>query len=224
MAQQIIIAGTGFAGMWAALAAARAVSMAGKEGKVEITAMSPVPRLHIRPRFYEQAFDEMAPDIEPLLTAVGVRHLAGTVESIDTQEQRIEFVSNGGERSSWSYDRFVLATGSRLSIPDIPGFREHSFNVDQLPSAMALNKHLHSLADKPETVARNTVVVAGGGFTGIETAAELPARLRAILGEKSKTRVVILERAQDIGPDLGPGPRPVILEADHMRRRSNHFL
>jgi NADH:ubiquinone reductase (H+-translocating) len=56
-------------------------------------------------------------------------------------------------------------------------------------------------------------VVAGGGFTGIETAAEMPARLRAALGENTGVRVIIVERDAAIGPDLGEGPRPVIEEA-----------
>ena len=61
--------------------------------------------------------------------------------------------------------------------------------------------------------ARNTVVVAGGGFTGIETVAEMPERLRAILGDDAAIRVVVVEQAPHIGPDLGANPRPVIEEA-----------
>ena len=34
------------------------------------------------------------------------------------------------------------------------------------------------LADRPAGNGRDTVVVAGGGFTGIEAATEMPARLR----------------------------------------------
>jgi NADH:quinone reductase (non-electrogenic) len=57
------------------------------------------------------------------------------------------------------------------------------------------------------------VVIAGGGFTGIEIATEMPARLRSILGNSTKVNVVIVEQAPEIGPDLGPGPRPVIRQA-----------
>jgi NADH dehydrogenase len=53
----------------------------------------------------------------------------------------------------------------------------------------------------------------GGGFTGIEIAAELPARLRSILGESTRVRVVIIEQADVIGPELGANPRPIIIEA-----------
>jgi NADH dehydrogenase len=57
------------------------------------------------------------------------------------------------------------------------------------------------------------VVVAGGGFTGIEVATEMPARLRAILGKNAKPRVVIVERNSAIASDMGEGPRPIIMDA-----------
>src|SRR5690606_33595116 len=106
--------------------------------------------------------------------------------------------------------RLILATGSRLFRPDIPGLAEHGFSVDQYEDAVALDCHLHSLADRPDSMARNTVVVAGGGFTGIEAATEMPGRLRAILGEDAKIRVIIVERNNAIAPDMGEHPRPII--------------
>ena len=213
MTKRILIAGSGFAGMWSGLSAARAVSLAGNENEVEITMVSPSPNLHIRPRFYETAFDEMSPDIAPLLAAVGVNHLPGTIEAVNTSNKTVEAKNGEGVHSTLPYDRFILATGSSLFLPDIPGLNEHSFNVDQLSDAIALNEHLKALAKQPETVARNTVVVVGGGFTGIETVLEMPQRLRDVLGNGATIRVVLLERASEIGPDLGPGPRPLIEQA-----------
>jgi NADH dehydrogenase len=55
--------------------------------------------------------------------------------------------------------------------------------------------------------------VAGGGFTGIETATEMPARLRAVLGENAKIRVIVVERSPKIGAALGEGISPSIVEA-----------
>ncbi len=78
---------------------------------------------------------------------------------------------------------------------------------------MALDRHLHALADRPASPARDTVVVAGGGFTGIEAATEMPARLRAILGEDARIRIVIVDRNSAIAPDMGAAPRPVIENA-----------
>jgi NADH dehydrogenase len=107
----------------------------------------------------------------------------------------------------------VVAAGSRLFRPNIPGLAEHGFSVDSLDDAVALDKHLHALADRPAINGRDTVVVAGGGFTGIEAATEMPARLREILGNNAKTRVIIVDRSKAIAPDMGEGPRPVIEDA-----------
>lgn len=212
MTQQIIIAGTGFAGLWAAISAARAVHLAGRQADVRITVVSPAPELHIRPRLYEAALDEMSPSVADLLDAVGAVHVPGLIEAVDTDARTVVVAAEGGRRTL-AYDRFVLATGSQLFMPDIPGLKAHAFNVDQLAGARALDAHLSTLRHRPESAARDTFVVAGAGFTGIETATELPVRLRDILGPDARFRVVLLEAAPVVGPDLGPGPRPVIEEA-----------
>lgn len=211
--KSIVIAGSGFAGTWSAISAARAVALAGTENSVDITVISPAPDLHIRPRLYETAFEEMAPDVAALFAAIGVRYVAGTVEEIHAERHQVTVLSNDGVRSTLPYDRFVLAAGSQLFLPNIPGLKQFSFNVDQLANAIALDQHLRALASRPSTTARNTVVVAGGGFTGIETVCEMPQRLRDILGKDAPIRVVVLEQAAAIGPDLGPEPRPFIEEA-----------
>jgi NADH dehydrogenase len=100
-----------------------------------------------------------------------------------------------------------------LFRPNIPGLAEYGFSVDQLDDAVALDRHLHSLADRPASKARDTVVVAGGGFTGIEAATEMPARLRALLGDRAEIRVIIVERGNAIAPDMGASPRPIIEKA-----------
>lgn len=213
MTKQIIIAGSGFAGLWAALSAARAVHLAGKGEEVAITMISPTPNLIIRPRLYEAVLENMAPDISALLAAVGVTHLAGIVAGIDAGRKQVTFLPRDGAPQTLSYDRFVLATGSRLFTPPVPGLKEYGFNVDTLDGAQALDAHLKSLASRPESLGRNTVVVAGGGFTGLETATEIPTRLRAILGEQAAIRTIIVDTAREIGSEFGTGPLPVIREA-----------
>jgi NADH dehydrogenase len=210
MSKKIVIAGTGFAGVWATLAAARVVAQAGQEEHVDITVVSPEASLHIRPRLYETVFHEMAPDVAELFKAVGVRHVAARVDTIDAEQRQLKITGIDGREDTLSYDRFVLATGSQLFQPDLPGLKEHSFNVDQLASAVALEQHLQALASLPDSAARNTVIVAGGGFTGIETVAEMPQRLRAIFGADAAIRVIALEKSDAIGPTLGAAPRPII--------------
>ncbi|HMM74608.1 MAG TPA: FAD-dependent oxidoreductase [Gammaproteobacteria bacterium] len=213
MTDRLVIAGSGFAGTWAAIAAARARALAAREAALAITVVSPAPELHIRPRFYEASLEGMAPDLDALFRELEVTHVAARVESLDAQARALELSDARGARSRLHWDRLVLATGSVLFKPDVPGLAAHAFDVDQLAHAQRLDAHLKSLAARPASAARDTVVVAGGGFTGIEAACELPARLRAVLGERAEVRVVMVEQAPAVGPDLGPGPRPVILEA-----------
>lgn len=210
MTYQILIAGSGFAGTWAALSAARAAALAEREDDIAITVISPEPRLVMRPRLYEATIEGMDPDIAPLLAAVGARHLAAKVETIDAAARTVAVATRDGAWQTLPYDRLVLATGSVLNQPPIPGLADHAFNVDQIAEARRLSAHLHGLAALPDSDARNTVVIGGGGFTGIETATEMPSRLRAILGPDTPIRVVVVERAAEIGPERGANPRPVI--------------
>lgn len=213
MTQRILVIGAGFAGMWSALGAARLLDEHGKSDDVEVVLVAPKPELHVRPRLYETGAAEMKAPLQAIFDAVGVRFIPGTVGTIRAADHEVDIVAADGSQSTLGYDRLVLATGSRLFRPEIPGLLEHSFSVDQLDEASALETHIEKLAEHPDSTARNTVIVAGGGFTGIETAAEMPARLRAALGDNAKVRVVIVERADAIGPDLGAGPRPVIIKA-----------
>ncbi len=212
MQQRILVIGSGFAGMWAALGAARVLDQHGR-GDVEVALVAPEPLLHLRPRLHEAAPHAMTTPLLPLFEAAGVRYVQGNVERIHTGERSVEAVNERGERFSLAYDRLVLTAGSRLFRPAIPGLAEHAFSIDQTDEASALDVHLARLADLPPSDARNTVVVAGGGFTGIEIACELPERVRRVLGEDAEVRVVIVERSHVIGPDLGPGPRPQIEQA-----------
>ena len=210
MSKQILIIGTGFSGMWSALAAARLRHLADQQAAVEITVISPRPELHIRPRFYEADLAGMNPSLVALFDAAGVHYIAGTVQQIHAQDHVVTYRDADGKEQLFSFDKLILASGSTLFRPDIPGLKQHAFSVDQLDEAQQLEAHLQALAQRPASKARNTVVVCGGGFTGIETAAEMPARLRTILGKDAAIEVAIVERAAEIGPDLGAGPREVI--------------
>ncbi|MGY3604160.1 MULTISPECIES: NAD(P)/FAD-dependent oxidoreductase [unclassified Bradyrhizobium] len=211
---RLVIIGAGFAGMYAALSAARLRDIRGASPEeLEIALIAPDPRLVIRPRLYEPKPETLTAPLLEVLEAIDVVYVQGSAETVDTKSRTVEIATAKGAKKNLSYDRLVVATGSRLFRPNIPGLAEHGFSVDQLDDAMALDRHLHSLADRPAKNGRDTVVVAGGGFTGIEAATEMPARLRAILGKDARPRVIIVDRNSAIAPDMGEGPRPLIEEA-----------
>lgn len=211
---RLVIIGAGFAGMYAALSAARLRDIQGASPEeLEIALVAPEPTLVIRPRLYERKPETLAAPLSDVLKAIDVVYVQGSAETIDTKCRVVEIATAQGARKALSYEQLVIATGSRLFRPNIPGLGEHGFSVDQLVDAVALDRHLQSLADRPAGNGRDTVIVAGGGLTGIETATEMPARLRAILGKDAKPRVIIVDRSAAIASTMGANPRPVIEDA-----------
>ncbi|WP_085705184.1 NAD(P)/FAD-dependent oxidoreductase [Pseudomonas sp. B8(2017)] len=212
MKSNILIIGAGFAGVWSALSAARLLDQA-QRADINISVLAPQPELRIRPRFYEADVHGMKAPLGELFEAVGIHFIPGNADSIDTEERSVSYTDAQGHRQQIAYDRLILAAGSQVARPAVPGLAEHAFDVDQMESAMRLEQHLVGLAAQPASPARNTVVVCGGGFTGIETATEMPARLRAILGASAAVRVVVVDRGAQVGAALGAGITPSIIAA-----------
>lgn len=212
MTQQILIVGAGFAGMWSALSAARLLDK-NNRNEVKISVLAPQAELRVRPRFYEPQVHTMKASLTELFDAVGVNFIKGSADSIDTQGKRVVYTNAQGQSAELHFDRLILATGSAVARPDLPGLNEHAFDVDQIENAALLERHIQSLKDLPDSGTRNTVVVAGGGFTGIETATEMPARLREVLGNDANIRVIIVDRGPSIGAALGENISPIIAQA-----------
>jgi NADH:quinone reductase (non-electrogenic) len=211
---RIVIIGAGFAGMYAALSSARLRDIHGVSPQdLEIALVAPEPTLVVRPRLYEPKPETMTAPLLDLLKEIDVVYVQGSAETVDTESSVVEIATASGDRRRLPYDRLIVATGSRLFRPNVPGLAEHAFSVDQLDDAIALDRHLQGLAQRPESKARDTIVVAGGGFTGIEAATEMPSRFRTIFGKDTKPRVIIVDRGGAVAPDMGEGPRPVIEEA-----------
>ncbi|WP_448632518.1 MULTISPECIES: NAD(P)/FAD-dependent oxidoreductase [Pseudomonas fluorescens group] len=212
MKQHILIVGAGFGGVWSALSAARLLDLHDRND-VQITVLAPQAELRIRPRFYEPDVHTMLAPLGGLFDAVGVHFVQGFADSVDDTLKQVSYHDASGAQGTLAYDRLVLAAGSQLIRPDLAGVVEHAFDVDQIEQATQLEDHIKALAHLPDSPARNTVVVAGGGFTGIETATELPARLRAVLGEDAPIRVIVVDRGPQIAASMGDGIRPSIIEA-----------
>lgn len=213
--KDVLIIGGGFAGVWSAAGAVRAAREAGAGDALRVTLVDGGDDMVIRPRLYEDAPDGMRVALDRVLGPIGVRRVTATVTGIDTEAHTVRAVARTGEELVLTYDKLVLATGSRLIRPDFPGAGE-VFDVDTLPAAAALDNHLRRLPDRAPAQGRYTAVVVGAGFTGVELATALGERLRAIAGAQGvaeDARVVLVDLADVVGPELGPGPRPTIVDA-----------
>jgi len=206
----VLVIGSGFAGLWAALGAARRLDeLAVPAGAVDITVLSDKPFHDIRVRNYEADLSACRIPLADVLDPAGVAHVAAQVTAIDTGTRCVT-TSLG---VTYGYDRLVLASGSQVAKPDVPGLRDFGFDVDTYDGARALQQHLRRLAGDPPAPSAATVVVVGAGLTGIETACELPTTLRELFAGADITPGVVLVDHNLIGSDMGPSAQPVIEKA-----------
>jgi NADH dehydrogenase len=183
----VVIVGGGFAGVWSAAGAA----LARGDADLRITLVAPNEHLVLRPRLYEPEPDLAKVELSRILGPIGVEHVRATVSTIDTARRTV--VADGREIG---YDRLVLAAGSALPRPEgLPG-AERLFDIDTLDGARRLTDHLRDRKDF-------TAVVVGAGFVGLEVATALAAR----------GRVLLVDRSDVVGHQLGPGPRAEIESA-----------
>jgi NADH dehydrogenase len=220
-ARQIIVLGGGFAGLWSAVGAARKLDELGVgRDAVQVTLVNRDAFHSIRVRNYEADLSAVRVPLDDVLKPIGVDRVEGEVTAIDTAARRVTVRTAAGDRAL-AYDRLVLAAGSQLVRPALPGLAEFSFDVDTYNGAARLGEHLRRLADRPASPGRATALIIGAGLTGIETAAEMPARLRAIFAgatDNSATagaasaapRVILADHNPLVGSDMGDSARPVI--------------
>lgn len=204
---RVLVLGSGFAGLWAALGAARRLDELGvAPGTVDVTMVSSTPYHDIRVRDYESDLSPSRIPLSDLLDPVGIKHITGEVTAIDAPARIVE--STAGPHG---YDRLVLALGSQVVKPDIPGLREFGFDIDTHDAATRLQAHLRRLAQGPTDPAAATVVVVGAGLTGIEEATGLPAMLADTFAARAVApRVILIDRNPFVGSDMGASARPVI--------------
>ena len=209
---RIVVLGAGFAGLWAAIGAARKREEIGaRAAELEILVIDRNPYHNIRVRNYEVDLSAAAIPLTKLLDPVGVTHRLAEVQAIDLAKQQVA-VARGNGREMLAYDRLVLALGSELVRPAVPGLAEHAFDVDTYEAALKLDAHLTGLSRRKPSDARSTVVVVGAGFTGIEVAAEMPARLDKA-GVTGKRRIILVDPNPVVGAAIGAHGAPVVDEA-----------
>jgi NADH dehydrogenase len=217
--QRILVLGAGFAGLWSAVGAARKLDELGiGPERVEILVVSHTAWHSIRVRNYEADLAETRVRLSDVLDPIGVKHVEGEVIDIDIPGRTVACSIQGDSRA-WSYDRLVFALGSRLVRPAIPGLKTHAFDIDTYEEASRLNAHIAALPSCQPFPGQYTVVVVGGGLTGVEAATEMAGKLHSAIalapvpGPAAHPRVILADRQPWIGSDMGESARPVIAEA-----------
>ena len=202
----IVVVGGGFAGFWAAVAARR---VAGPRKSIALVSRDSV--LQIRPRLYEAAPETLGVDLRELLASVAIDLFLDTANGLNVNDHVLSLASG----STHGYEKVIVAAGSVMPRPPVPGF-DSALSIDTQSEAVEFDRLLAAAvaggANKSSSV---SIGIIGGGFTGIELALELRDRVMVHGGidAAEQARITLIERASAIGPELGEGPRPVIEQA-----------
>ncbi|AWN45025.1 pyridine nucleotide-disulfide oxidoreductase [Methylobacterium terrae] len=217
MAGRIVVVGGGFAGLWAAAAAARTRDALGRDDAITLVAPG---RSHVvRVRCYEADLAPLRVAYDAVLGPIGVDQVDATAAAIDPAGRRVILQPDpvGATPAALGYDRLVLAAGSAIHRPDVPG-ADCALDVDTLAGAQRLAAHLERLA-RAAAGARHAgrwdAVVVGGGLVGLEIACELPARLaraRAQAGDAGPVGTTLVDPAAQAGTAMGAAA-PAIRQA-----------
>jgi len=153
--------GAGYTGMAATMGVAGRGS--GRDD-VHVTLVIPADRFTERLRLHQTASGQKLADLEipDLLAGTGVEFVQGWVTAIDADAQTIRI----DDEHPLRYDTLVYALGSITDTEVVAGVDEFAYTLNSAHDATLLAEHLDRVTD-------GTVVVAGGGLTGIESAAEI---------------------------------------------------
>ncbi|HEX7382536.1 MAG TPA: FAD-dependent oxidoreductase [Nevskiaceae bacterium] len=207
----ILVLGGGLSGFWVAAGAARELADATLEEPAEVVLVDARSFHSMRVRNYELDLEAAKVPFSDILTPIGVRTIQGRVARIDVPSRRVDVKKRSGVEQM-HYDRLVVALGSALVRPPIPGLVEHAFDVDTCEGAERLLKHLQALPSRPPSPGRFQAVVIGAGLTGAEITSELPHRLEELAGGPAEVKVTLMDRNPRIADAMGEA-QPVIERA-----------
>lgn len=111
-----------------------------------------------------------------------------------------------------SYDRVVVALGSQIETFGIKGIEEYAHTLRSVGNANDIRKSLHKIVTGATTASKlQTIIIAGAGATGVETAAELAnflqrCRERSVC-PSGAIRLVLLDAAPTILSQFSPRMR-----------------
>jgi len=178
---RVVILGGGFAGVYTAKHLGRLL-----EGRtdVEVELLAEENYFVFQPLLPEVAAGGIAAThvVNPIRELVpSARFRCCKVVSVDTEHRTVRVSQGEGLRLiDVPYDHLVFCLGKVTDFSAMPGVAEHAFAMKDLADAFKLRNHVVRCleladieADPEQKQALLTFVVAGGGFSGVETIGEL---------------------------------------------------
>jgi NADH:ubiquinone reductase (H+-translocating) len=215
MAWDIVIAGGGFGGYYAARTLERTLP----PHSARVTLVSDVNFLLFTPLLPGAAAGTLEPRhvVVPLREQLTTTDLwVGRVAGAAPERNALTVDSLDGRRHELHYDQLIVALGSTSRTLPIPGLVEHAVGFKTLSEAIALRNRVVSMLEIAETVPDAetraeflTFVFVGAGYAGLEGLAELQDFLSDVIDLYPRCRVqgmrwLLVEAKERVMPEVAP--------------------
>lgn len=214
---RIVILGGGFAGISVARELGRLV---GKDPAIEVHLINHENFFVFQPLLPEVVSCGIEPGhiLNPIRQLCpGVRFHCAVVTQVDVQARTVTMQGSDERRPrTLPYDHLIWCLGLKMDLSRVPGMAEHAYPIKTLGDAFHLrNRVLRCLEEadleSDEGVRKKllTVVTVGGGFSGVETVAEINDLIRAVLpfypnAHRTGHRAVLVHTGERILQELDP--------------------
>jgi NADH dehydrogenase len=213
---RIVIAGGGFAGLYAAMHLDKRLA---RRADVEVTLISRENFILFTPMLHEVAAGDLYPGdiVNPLRRILRhVKVVEADVQAIDLNLRRVHCTGGVADRElELEFDHLLLTLGSETNFFNMDGVRDWSVTMKSLSDAALLRNRMVALLEEAslqtDEAARRqllTFVTAGGGFSGTETTGAVNDFVRETMRyypqlREELIRVVVVHPGNFILPELG---------------------
>ncbi|MBS4534875.1 FAD-dependent oxidoreductase [Clostridium sp. D2Q-14] len=175
--KRIVILGAGYGGVNSAKLLHKKFK---KNHEVEITLIDKNPYHTLLTDLHEVAGRRIAEhgvkvNLQKIFDKKKINVVTDKIDKIDFDNQKLV-----SDKSEYEYDYLILGSGSEPAFFSVDGAEEHSFTIWSYDDAVKIKEHFHSMFEQASTIndaekrkEMLTFVVAGAGFTGVETIGEL---------------------------------------------------
>ena len=226
MAKDIVILGAGYGGVLTALTVREYMT----REDANITLVNKYPTHQIITELHRLAAGNvtehrLALPLEKIFKRKDVDIVVAEVESFDVNHKRVK-LSNG---DTLGYDVLVVGLGSVTNFFGIPGLEENSLILKSVDDAKKICQHVEERIKnyaQTKDPADATIVIGGGGLTGVELVGELvdwmPELAKKYGVDRKEIHIKLVEGMPKILPVL---PDPLIDYAtESLERRGVEFI
>lgn len=218
MSKQIVILGAGYGGLLSALTVRKYLN----KSEAQVTVVNQHPTHQIITELHRLAARNVSEKaitipLEKLFKGKEIDLKIARVDSFSVDNKEVK-LSDG---STLTYDALVVGLGSTTSYFGIPGLRENSFPLKSADDAVKIYQHIENRIReyaKTKNEADATILIGGGGLTGVELAGEIADMVPKL----AKTYGVDHKEVKLLLVEAGPKILPVL--PDHLIERATASL